>query len=46
MNILPFYKSTITASDDIWNQFSYKDYDNDLTYKMYERVRRRAGRLM
>lgn len=46
MNILPFYKSTITSTDEIWSHFKFKDYDIDLTYKMYERIRRRAGRYM
>ena len=46
LNIVPFYKSFITATDEIWNHFVYQDYDNDLTYKIYEKIRRRAGRYM
>ncbi|KAM3137292.1 hypothetical protein pb186bvf_010662 [Paramecium bursaria] len=44
--ILPYYKSCITSTDQIWNHFKFKDYDRELIFSIYEKIRRRAARVM
>ncbi|CAD8046743.1 unnamed protein product [Paramecium sonneborni] len=44
--ITQFYKSTITATDELWKFFKYRDYEKDIIYKMYEKLRRRASKFM
>ncbi|CAD8046423.1 unnamed protein product [Paramecium sonneborni] len=44
--VTQFYKSTITATDELWKHFKYRDYEKDITYKMYEKLRRRASKYM
>ncbi|CAD8140475.1 unnamed protein product [Paramecium octaurelia] len=44
--ITQFYKSTITATDELWKFFKYRDFEKDIIYKMYEKLRRRASKFM
>ncbi|CAD8138294.1 unnamed protein product [Paramecium pentaurelia] len=44
--ITQFYKSAIAATDELWKFFKYRDYEKDIIYKMYEKLRRKASKFM